>query len=77
MDIDLVKTISEKLNKFKPEASDSSYITITEWTNAEGWDIDIDGKIFSISIDELAAINYLTSALNYEYYYKKASSCNE
>lgn len=75
MDIDLAKTICEKLNKFTPAASDSSYITITEWPSEEGWDIDIDGKLFRLSIDELAAINYLTGALTYED--KKTLCCNK
>ena len=42
------------------------FIEVTEWVNGEGWDITINDRHFSLHIDELEAINYLTRALQFE-----------
>lgn len=34
--------------------------------NGEGYDIDINGKLISLSNDELEAINYLTLVMRFE-----------
>lgn len=47
-------------------ANSKDYITVTEWTNGEGWDIAIGDKLFNLYWDELAAINYLTAFLQYD-----------
>lgn len=57
------KSISEYLKEFDYCSAENTIIEITQWTNEEGWDIDIDGKAFSITRGELEAINYLTKAL--------------
>ena len=52
------------MSKFLVNSKD--YITVTEWTNGEGWDIAIGDKLFNLHCDELAAINYLTAFLQYD-----------
>ena len=61
------KSITEDLNKFTCAKKEGSYISICEWENGEGWDFDIDGKLFQLSCDELDAINYLTSCIRYDF----------
>lgn len=61
-----LKSVSDNLNKYSYVAKDCDYITITEWSNGEGWDIDLNGKIIQLHDTELEAINYLTQVLRYE-----------
>lgn len=65
MEITNRKSIHTNLKKFAPYAKDSSFIQITEWTNAEGIDINIDERILALSYDELEGINYLQLCLRY------------
>lgn len=48
------------LKKFDFLAKDSDFVEVTDWTNGEGWDITINEQIFSLTIGQLEAINYLT-----------------
>lgn len=70
MKINNRKAVSDSLKKFDPQAKESDFIEITEWTNTGGIDIlisDSSGdKIISLSYDELEAIKYLELALRYE-----------
>ena len=66
METNKLKSVNDKLNKYNPLAKDDSYITVTEWANGEGYDIDINGKLIQLGIEELEAINYLTKVLMYE-----------
>lgn len=60
------KSIWDDLKVYDPSENDGSYIEITQWTNGEGWDIDINGNIkISLTYSQLEAINYLTKALDY------------
>lgn len=61
-----LKSVSDNLNKYSYVAKDCDYITITEWSNGEGWDIDLNGKLIQLHDTELEAINYLTQVLRYE-----------
>lgn len=61
-----LKSVSDDLNKYSYVAKDDDYITVTEWTNEEGWDIDLNGKLIQLHYAELEAINYLTKVLMYE-----------
>ena len=61
-----LKSVSDNLNKYSYVAKDCDYITITEWSNEEGWDIDLNGKLIQLHDTELEAINYLTRVLMYE-----------
>ena len=65
--IERVKTISVELKVFDYSAKDSDYISVTEWSNGEGWDITIGNRLFSLHSGELVAINYLTTMLDYDY----------
>ena len=67
MEIKQRKSVNDSLKKYCIYAKDNDYIEITEWTNGEGWDIDIsDKKKISLTYGELESINYLVKALNYE-----------
>lgn len=68
VEIKKVKQITENLSKFSyyENADESKYITITEWANGEGIDIDINGQLHSLSYDILDGINYLVQVLRYE-----------
>ena len=66
MEIKNLKSISDDLNKYSYVAKKGDYITVTEWANGEGWDIDLNGKLIQLHDTELAAINYLTQVLMYE-----------
>ena len=65
MEITKVNQITDSLKKYTYSGKESDYITITEWANGEGYDIDINGKLITLSDSELEAINYLTLALRY------------
>ena len=45
----------------------NDYLTVTEWSNGEGWDIAIGDRLFSLHSGELQAINYLTAMIDYDY----------
>lgn len=72
MEIKNVKNIIGDLSKFDYlcNKNDNEFISITEWSNREGWDISINGKdentMFSLTRGKLDAINYLTRKLEYE-----------
>ena len=66
MEITKVNQITDSLKKYTYNGKDSDYITLTEWANGEGYDIDINGKLIALSDSELEAINYLTLALRYK-----------
>ena len=61
------KTVFEDLNKFSYLAKEHDYIEVTEWTNGEGWDINLNNKHISLTYGELDAINYLIKVLEYEF----------
>ena len=67
MEVTKVNQITDNLKKYTYSGKDSDYITITEWANGEGYDIDINGKLITLSDDELEAINYLTYIIHYFY----------
>ena len=62
--IERLRSITTKMKMFDLTSKDSDYITVTEWSNDEGWDICIKDKMISISRDELEAINFLTTAVD-------------
>lgn len=65
MKIEDRRSAYESLKVFTPFANENSFIEVTEWTNGEGWDINIDDRHFQISIDELEAIQYLIGCIKY------------
>lgn len=66
MEKSLRKSVNAPMTKFSPMFKDSDFIEVTEWTNGEGWDININDKHISLHYDELDAINYLINVLKYE-----------
>lgn len=66
MEIKNRRCIFEDLNKFDIMAKKDDFIEVCEWTNGEGFDISITSKkIISLTHGELAAIDFLTKALDY------------
>lgn len=66
-EIKKVKQITEDLSKFSYyENAKNQYITVTEWANGEGVDVDINGQLHSLSYEILDGINYLVQVLRYE-----------
>lgn len=68
MEIQKRKTVIDDLKKYTFTSDENAYIEITEWTNGEGWDINIsdqETKSFSLHCSELEAIIYLTKHLDY------------
>ena len=66
MEVTKVSQITDNLKKYTYGGKDSDYITLTRWANVDGYDIDINGKLITLSDSELEAINYLTLALRYK-----------
>lgn len=66
MEINNRKSVSDDLKKYCIFAKENDFIEVTEWTNGEGYDIQIsDTKHISLSFGELEAINYLVKSLDY------------
>ena len=62
--IESVRSITTKMKMFDLTSKDSDYITVTEWSGSEGWDICINDNVIQISRGELEAINFLTTAVD-------------
>lgn len=60
------RCITDKLSKYDMLYNESDYIEITEWTNGEGFDVDINGKMLQLTYGQLNAINYLIKTLEYQ-----------
>ena len=61
------KAAWDKLRKYDYLAKDDDFIEVTVWKNGEGYDISIsDDNVFSLSIGQLEAINFLTKRLDYD-----------
>lgn len=61
-----LKSVNCSLRNFT-YGRNSDYIVVTEWANCEGWDITINDRQISLHSGELAAINYLTAMIDYDY----------
>lgn len=66
MKIEKVSQITDSLKKYTYGGKDSDYITVTKWANGDGYDIDINGKLITLSDSELEAINYLVLVMRFE-----------
>ena len=62
--IERLRSITAKTKTFDYIAKDSDYISVTEWSNGEGWDISLNDKMIGISRGMLDAINFLTTAVD-------------
>ena len=66
MEVTKVNQITDNLKKYTYSGKESDYITLTRWANGDGYDIDINGKLISLSDNELEAINYLALVMRFE-----------
>lgn len=66
MEVMKVSQITDNLRKYTYGGKDSDYITLTRWANEDGYDIDINGKLITLSDSELDAINYLALVMRFE-----------
>ena len=68
MEIQKKRSVSDKLSKYCIlTTSDDAFIEVTEWTNCEGYDIQInENKRISLTHGEIQAINYLVNTLEYQ-----------
>lgn len=66
MEVTKVNQITDNLKKYTYSGKESDYITLTRWANEDGYDIDINGKLISLSDNELEAINYLVLVMRFE-----------
>lgn len=62
--IERLRSITAKTKTFDYIAKDSDYISVTEWSNGEGWDISLNDKMIGINRGMLDAINFLTTAVD-------------
>lgn len=68
METSRIKNLVDNLKNYDYLAKDSDYISVTEWQNGEGYDIDVNGKqMFRLTQGELEAINYLVKTLDYKF----------
>lgn len=65
--IENLKSITCDLKVFDYLAKDYDYITVIEWANGEGYDINIKDKQFCLSRGELDAVNTLVSAIDHNF----------
>lgn len=62
-----VRNVIDSLQKYDYLSNnESDYISVTEWSNGEGYDIDLNGKqSIRLTSGELDAINYLVKTIEY------------
>ena len=66
MKIEKRTTIYDDLNKYCHHAKPHDFIEITEWTNQEGYDININGKFIQLTYGEFRAIEHLINSLEFK-----------
>lgn len=59
-----LNSIRENLSKFDYLAKEHDYIEVTEWSNGEGWNINLNGTAIQLTDGQLKAIKYLTQTLD-------------
>lgn len=71
MEFNKRRSVWDDLSKYTYSKDDNSFIEVTEWTNGEGFDINIYNKgkdqFMTLSRDEIEAINHLIGMLDHEY----------
>lgn len=66
MEIKKRESVYDDLSKYDYLSKDYDFIEITRWTSGEGWDININDKLFSITEGQLDAINHLVNVIRFE-----------
>ena len=71
MEFNKRRSVWDDLSKYTYSKDDNDFIEVTEWTNGEGFDINICNKgkdqFMTLSRDEIEAINHLIGMLDHEY----------
>lgn len=66
MEFSKQKNVLDKLKKYDYLANENDYISVSEWSNYEGVDIDLNGKqLIRLTNGELEAIYYLAKSLEF------------
>ena len=70
MEITKRKSINDKLKKYTYSGDENDFIELTEWANGDGVDIAIsmtsgNNRMYTLSYDELDAIDYLIKSMRY------------
>ena len=66
MEYNKCKNVIDSLKPYDYFAKEEDYISVTEWHNGEGYDIDLNGKQFiHLTQGELEAINYIVKTIGY------------
>lgn len=59
-------TVTDNLGKYDYLSDDNDYISVSEWSNGDGYDIDINGRQqLHLTVGEIEAINYLIKSIDY------------
>ena len=66
MEFNKRKAVIDNLKKYCPLAKEHDSIEVCEWSNGEGYDINLNNTLIHLTIGELDAIKYLTDVLMYE-----------
>lgn len=66
MKIEKRTTIYDDLKKYCMFAKENDFIEITEWTNGEGWDVNLNGKLIQLTYGEYRAIEHLINSLEFK-----------
>lgn len=66
MEFNTQRNITDSLRRYDYLAEDNDYISVSEWSNGDGYDIDINGRQqFRLTAGEIEAINYLIKSIDY------------
>lgn len=66
MEFSKQKNVLDKLKKYDYLADKGDYISVSEWANCEGFNIDLNGKqLIRLTNGELEAIYYLSKSLEF------------
>lgn len=58
-----LKAISDEVGKYCHLQKEGSYIILSLWNNGEGFDIDLNGKLFPFTFGEFKAVKKLLKEL--------------
>lgn len=58
-----LKAISDELSEYCHLQKDFAIVELSLWNNGEGFDVDMNGKLFSLTFGEFKAIKKLLKAL--------------
>ena len=72
------RSVCDDLSKYTYSKDKDSFIEVTEWTNGEGFDINICDKsndqFILLSRGEIEAINHLINMIDHEYPHEESGN---